>query len=320
MKAVRVHQFGGPEVLQMEEVADPKPGEDQVVVKVHAIGINPVETYIRSGVYTPKPELPYTPGTDAAGTVEAIGEGTGDLKPGDRVYISGTATGAYAEKALCGRLQVHRLPEGVSFSKGAAMGVPYSAAYRALFQRACAVPADVLLVHGADGSVGTAAMQFARARGMAAIATVGGEEGRALAQRYGARHIISHLDGDHMRQVLRLTEGRGVDVILEMLANVNLGNDLTVLAPGGRVVVIGSRGPVEINPRDLMRPEATILGMLVFSAPERDVASIHAAIGAGLENRTLDPVIGRKMALADAAEAHRSLETSGHLGKIVLIP
>jgi len=320
MRAIRVQQFGGPDVLQIEEVTDPLPGPGQVLVKVRAIGINPVETYIRSGTHAPKPDLPYTPGTDAAGTVEAVGEGVKDLKPGDRVYTSGTVTGAYAEKTLCGRLQVHKMPEGVSFSKGAALGVPYSAAYRALFQRACAVPADVLLVHGADGSVGVAAMQFARARGVATIATVGREEGRALAERYGARHIISHLDGDHMQQVLSLTDGRGVDVILEMLANVNLGNDLTVLAPGGRVVVIGSRGPVEINPRDLMRPEAAILGMLVFSAPERDLASIHAAIVAGLENNSLDPIIGRKMSLADAAEAHRLLETSKSLGKIVLIP
>lgn len=320
MKAIRVQQFGGPEVLQIEEVANPSPGPGQVLVEVHAIGINPVETYIRSGVYTPKPDLPYTPGTDAAGTVEAAGEGVKDLKPGDRVYTSGTVTGAYAEKILCGRQQVHKMPEGVSFSKGAAIGVPYSAAYRALFQRACAVPEDVVLIHGADGGVGVAAVQFARARGMATIATVGSEEGRALAERYGARHIVSHLDGDHMQRVLSLTDGRGVDVILEMLANVNLGSDLTVLAPGGRVVVIGSRGPVEINPRDLMRPESAILGMLVFSAPERDLASIHAAIAAGLENRTLDPVIGRKMALAEAPEAHRFLETSKPLGKIVLIP
>ncbi len=320
MKAIRVSQFGGPDVLHMEELPDPKPGPFQVLVDVRAIGINPVETYIRSGTYTPKPDLPFTPGTDAAGIVEAIGEGVEDVKPGDRVYTSGTVTGAYAEKALCGRPQVHKMPDGVSFSKAAAVGVPYSAAYRALFQRACSVPADVLLVHGADGNVGVAAMQFARARGMTTIATVGEEEGRALAERYGARHIVSHLDHDHMQQVLSLTGGRGVDVILEMLANANLASDLTVLAPGGRVVVIGSRGPVEINPRDLMRPEAAILGMLVFSASERDLSSIHAAIVAGLENGTLDPVIGTKVPLSDAAEAHRLLESSKLLGKVVLVP
>ena len=320
MKAIRVHEFGGPEVLQLEEMADPKPGEGQVVVGIHAVGINPVETYIRAGTYTPRPELPYTPGTDAAGVVEAVGEGVKELKSGDRVYISGTLTGSYAEKALCQSSQAHRMPDGISFSKGAALGVPYSAAYRALFQRAHAAPADIVLVHGADGSVGLAAMQFARARGMTIIATVGRDEGRALAQRNGARHIVNHFDKEHTRQVLELTGGRGVDVILEMLANVNLASDLTILAPRGRVVIIGSRGPVEINPRDLMRPEAAILGMLVFSASEKDLESIHAAIVAGLDDHTLDPVIDRKLALAEAAEAHRLLETAKPLGKVVLKP
>ncbi len=320
MKAVRVQQFGGPEVLQLEEVIEPKPGAGQVLVDVRAIGINPVETYIRAGTYAMKPDLPYIPGTDAAGTVEEVGEGVTEVAPGDRVYTSGTVTGAYAEKMLCGQHQVHRMPDGVSFSKGAALGIPYSAAYRALFQRAHADPADVVLVHGADGSVGLAALQFARARGITTIATVGGEEGRALAERYGARHVVSHLDPGHMEQVRSFTSDRGVDVILEMLASVNLGNDLTVLAPGARVVIIGSRGSVEINPRGLMQPEAAILGMLVFSAGQRDLASIHAAIGAGLHNGTLDPVIARKVPLADAAEAHRLLETARPLGKIVLKP
>jgi NADPH:quinone reductase len=320
MRAIKIRQFGGPEVMGLEDVADPLPGPGQVVVKIRAIGINPVETYIRSGIYTPAPALPYTPGTDAAGTVEAIGEGVEDFQPDDRVYTSGTLTGAYAEKALCLASQVHKMPDGVSFSKGAAVGVPYSAAYRALFQRARVVPTETLLVHGADGSVGTAAIQFARASEITTIATVGGEEGRALAERYGATHIVNHLELDHMDQIHSLTGGRGVDVILEMLANVNLGKDLPALAPGGRVVVIGSRGPVEINPRDLMRPEAAILGMLVFSASEADVRTIHAAIVAGLVRGALDPVIGQKLALSEAVEAHRLLETSKPLGKLVLVP
>ena len=120
MRRIRVHEFGGPEVLRMEEAPDPKPGADEVLIKVHAVGINPVETYIRSGTYSPRPELPYTPGTDAAGVVEAIGKGVRDIEPGERVYSSGTVTGAYAEKVVCSRQQVHRLPSGVPFSKGAA--------------------------------------------------------------------------------------------------------------------------------------------------------------------------------------------------------
>ena len=190
--------------MRIEEAPDPRPGPGEVLVKVHAVGINPVETYIRSGTYTPRPQLPYTPGTDAAGTVEAIGEGVRDIEPGDRVYSAGTVTGAYADKVLCGRFQVHRLPQGVPFAKGAAVGVPYSAAYRALFQRAGAVPADLLLIHGADGVVGVAAMQFARARGMTIIATVGSEEGRELAGRQGARHIVNHFDADHVDRILAL--------------------------------------------------------------------------------------------------------------------
>jgi len=320
MKAIVVRKFGGPEVLKMEEVGETKPGPGQVLVEVRAIGVNPVETYQRSGNYTPSPALPYTPGTDVAGIIGEIGENVMDLRPGDRVYTSGALSGSYAERVLCLQTQVHRLPEDVSFSKGASLGVPYGAAYRALFQRGQAVPADILLVHGGDGSVGLAAVQFARARGITTIATVGGEEGRALAERYGARHVVDHTDSSHLEQVRSLTGGRGVDLIVEMLANVNLGNDLKVLAPGGRVVVVGSRGSVEINPRDLMRPEAAILGMLLFDATERDLASIHAAIGAGLQNRTLEPVIGKKVPLTEAAAAHHIMETSKPLGKIVLIP
>jgi NADPH:quinone reductase len=320
MKAIRVHQFGGPEVLQLEEVADPLPDSAQIVVAVRAIGVNPVEAYVRSGAYTPAPALPYTPGTDAAGTVESVGDGVEDLKPGDRVYTSGSLTGTYAEKTLCSRVHVHKMPDGISFSKGAGLGIPYGAAYRALFQRARASAGDVLLIHGTDGSVGVAVLQFARARGIETIVTVGSNEGRMLAERYGVRHIVNHFDPDHMKQVMALTGGRGVDVIVEMLANVNLGNDLPALAPGGRVVIIGSRGPVEINPRDLMRPEAAILGMLLFSAPEADLAHIHSAIASGLVDGSLDPVIDRKMALTEITEAHGLLESSKALGKIVLIP
>ncbi|MGD0230410.1 MAG: NADPH:quinone reductase [Syntrophorhabdales bacterium] len=320
MKAVRMHEFGGPDVLRFEEVPDPTPGPGEVVVAVRAAGVNPVETYARTGTHSMRPPLPYTPGTDAAGLVESIGEGVSSVAPGDRVYTSGTLSGAYAEKALCEKRHVHPLPAHVSFAKGAALGVPCSAAFRGLFQRACAVPADVLFVHGADGGVGMAAVQFARARGITTIASAGSEEGAAMLAKLGAHHVVSHRDARHMDQVLSLTNRRGVDVILEMLANVNLGHDLKVLARGGRVVVIGSRGTVEIDPRDTMGREAAILGMMVFEAGERELASIHAAIVAALENHTLDPVIGQKIALSDAPEAHRLVEGSTVLGKIVLIP
>jgi NADPH2:quinone reductase len=320
MKAIRIHEFGDPEVLRLEEVPEPQPSPGEVLVRVSAIGVNPVETYIRAGLYPQKHPLPYTPGTDAAGLVEAVGAGVSRWRVGARVYTSWTISGAYAEKTLCRESQVHPLPEPVSFAQGAAVNVPYSAAYRGLFQRAGAIAGEVVLVHGASGGVGLAAVQLARAAGLTVIATAGTERGRTLAAAEGAPHILDHHRPDHLEQVLALTAGRGVDVILEMLANVNLGKDLKVLAPGGRVVVIGSRGPVEIDPRDTIGREASILGMYIWNATEKETASLHAALGAGLANGTLRPVVGRELPLAEAARAHTAVMEPGAYGKIVLIP
>ncbi len=319
MQAIRVHGFGGPEVMGLEEAPDLEPGPGQVVVRVKAIGVNPVDTYIRAGSYGALP-LPYTPGHDAAGEVEAIGPGVTRVAVGQRVYTAGTLSGAYAQKTLCEESQVHPLPLRVSFAQGAALGIPYGIAYRALFQRARVLPGETLLVHGASGGVGTAAVQLARAAGLTVIGTGGTPRGRELVAQQGAHQVLDHHSPAYLEEVLRLTQGRGVEVILEMLANVNLGKDLKVLAPGGRVVVIGSRGPVEIDPRDAMSREAAILGALLFMATPREYAGIHAALAAGLENGALRPVIGRELPLADAPRAHQKVMESGAYGKIILTP
>lgn len=320
MKAIRVHQHGGPEVLQLEEVPDPQPGPGQVRIRVHAVGVNPVDTYIRAGAYASTPSLPYTPGSDAAGVVDAVGEGVRDVRPGDRVYTSGGRTGAYAALAVYPETGVHFLPEAVSFAQGAALGVPYATAYRALFQRARANPGEAVLVHGATGGVGIAAVQLARAAGLVVLGTGGTEAGRQLVAEQGAHHVLDHHRDGYRDDVRELTDGRGPDIVLEMLANVNLGHDLGLIAPGGRVVVIGSRGTVEINPRDLMSRDGLVLGMSLFNASEQEMATIHAALGAGLENGTLRPVVDREFSLADAAQAHEAVMESGSAGKIVLIP
>jgi NADPH2:quinone reductase len=320
MKAICVHEFGDPEVMRLEEVPEPHVGSEQVLIKVHAIGVNPVDTYIRAGAYAIKPSLPFTPGSDASGTIEVVGKGVKRLKVGDRVYTAGTISGAYAEKALCFESQVHTLPDKISFAQGAGLNVPYSAAYRALFQRARAVPGEAVVVHGASGGVGIAAVQFSRAAGMIVIGTAGTEQGRRLATEQGAHHVLDHRSTDHFEAVLKLTDRRGVDVVVELLANVNLGRDLGILANGGRVVVIGSRGTVEINPRDAISREAAVLGMSVFNATEQERMSIHAAIGAGLENGTLRPVIGQQIPLAEASRAHRTIIEATALGKIILVP
>jgi NADPH2:quinone reductase len=320
MNAIRVHEFGGPDVLRLQEVPTPQPGPGEVLVRIHAVGVNPVETYIRSGTYARLPELPYTPGNDGAGVVEQVGPDVSEFKSGDRVYTAGSITGTYAEFALCKREQLQPLPANVSFAQGAAMGTPYATAYRGLFQRADAKPGETVLVHGASGGVGTAAVQLARARGLRVFGTAGSDKGRKLAREQGAQEVFYHRAPDHFEEIMNATGGRGVDVIVELLANVNLGKDLTILAKAGRIVVIGSRGRVEIDPRDTMQRDADVRGMILPNTPPAELASIHAALVAGLENGTLHPVIGKEFPLADAPEAHRAVMESGALGKIVLVP
>jgi NADPH2:quinone reductase len=319
MKAIRVSEFGGPEALKLVETPDPQPGSGQVLVRVKAVGVNPVDTYIRAGAYARKPNLPYTPGSDAAGVVEAVGANVNRFKPGDRVYINGSTTGAYAELAVCDESRVHHLPAGISFAQGAALSVPYGTAYRALFQRGRARPGESLLVHGATGGVGLACVQFARAAGLTVVATGGTEKGRALVLENGAHHAVDHTAPGYEKQIMDLTGGRGVDLITEMLANVNLARDLTMLAPAGRVVVIGNRGNIEINPREAMSRESAILGLTLFAATEADLREIHAAIAAGLENGALRPIVGRELPLGEAPKAHELVMQSGAHGKIVLV-
>jgi NADPH2:quinone reductase len=321
MKAIRVSEFGGPEVLRLEEVPDPKPDSGQVLVRVEAAGVNPVDTYIRAGTYPRKPALPYTPGTDAAGVVQAVGPNVKGFKTGDRVYTNGSITGVCAELALCEESRVHHLPSRVSFPQGAALGVPYGTAYRALFQRGGAKAAETVLIHGATGGVGTACVQFARAAGLIVIGTGGTEKGRELIRHEGAHHVLDHRASDYEKQLMSITGGRGVDLIVEMLANVNLAKDLTMLAPAGaRVVVVGNRGTIEIDPRQTMSREASIHGLTLFAATDRDLAQIHAAIVAGLENGSLRPIVGQEIPLHEAAQAHKAVSEPGAYGKVVLIP
>jgi NADPH2:quinone reductase len=318
MKAVRVHQFGGPDVLKIEEVPDPIAGPGQVVVRIEAIGINPVETYIRSGKFGPK-AFPYIPGSDAAGVIESVGPEVKSVGPEDRVYVRASVSGAYAEKALCYESHVHPLPSHVTFQQGAALGVPYATSHRAFFHRAKPIAGETVLVHGASGGVGIASVQFARAFGLTVIGTAGTDKGLNLVRAQGAHHVLNHHNAKHLEELMKLTGGRGVDIILEMSAHTNLGNDLTVLAKNGRVIAIGSRGLVQITPREAMGRDADIRGMDLSNASEADLRGIHEAIVAGLENKTLRPIIGKEFKLADVAKAHDAVMEAGSYGKIVVV-
>lgn len=320
MKAIQVHAFGAPEEMNLVDIPGPVPGPGQVVVAAKAAGVNPVDTYIRSGLYRPDLKLPYTPGIDGAGIISAIGDGVRHRSVGQRVYVAWSLSGTYAEEVLCDESQTHPLPLEVGFAQGAAIGIPYGAAYRALFQRANALPGETVLVHGASGGVGIAAVQLASRVGMRVIGTAGSDEGRKLVLAQGAHHVLNHHEDGYLDTLQELTCGKGVDVILEMLANVNLDRDLLALAIGGRVVIIGSRGRVEIDPRNALKREATIMGMTMYNASPGDLASMHAAFVTGLENGTLRPVVSCEMPLAEAARAHHAVLEASTFGKIVLIP
>jgi len=320
MKAIQVQQFGEPEVMQMVDLPDLQPIDDQVLIDVKAIGVNPVDTYIRAGIYPAKPELPYTPGLDAAGVVSAVGNNVKHIQAGTPVYCFGSETGCYASQILCTQSQVYRLPEEVDYKAGAAMGVPYSTAYFALNYRAHTMPGETLLVHGASGAVGLAALQIAKANGIRAIGTAGTPEGLELIKKQGAIAALDHTQANYLDAVDELTCGQGVNVILEMLANINLQKDLELLAKFGRVVVIGNRGAIEVDPRAAMGRNASILGMSLFNADEKQLKSIQAALYAGLDNGTLKPEISVQLPLTRAAEAHELVMKPGAKGKIILVP
>jgi NADPH:quinone reductase len=319
MKAIRVHEFGGPEVLKIEEVTTPKPSAGEVLVRIYAAGVNPYDTYMRAGTYAIKPALPYTPGSDSAGVVEAVGEGVKKVKRGDRVYTARTITGAYAEYALALEEQVHPFPANIDFKQGAGIWVPYGTAYHALYHSAKAHASETVLVHGASGGVGIAALQIARATGLKVVGTAGTPKGLELAKREGAHQVFDHRKTGYQEEILQATGSRGVDIILEMLANVNLAHDTRLLAKDGRVIVIGSRGEVAINPRELMGRRASIRAFTLWGITPEEEADIHAGIFAGLENGTLRPIVGKELPLSEAARAHKEILEPGSAGKIVLV-
>ncbi len=320
MKAIVVHEFGAPEVMKLQEFPTPTAGPGQALVRIHAAAVNPFDTYMRAGTYAIKPQLPYVPGGEAAGVVQAVGEGVTKFKAGDRVYVGHPLTGTYAEYTLALESHLHRLPDRTSFNQGAGIYVASGTAYHALYHHAKARASETLLVHGASGGVGIAALQFARAMGMTIIGTAGTEKGLELVLREGAHHAFNHRVAGYTDAILKATGGRGVDVVLEMLANVNLAADLKLLARNGRVIVIGSRGDVTITPRDLMARTSSVKGFVLWGISETDEADVHAAVYAGLENNSIRPVVGKELPLAEAVRAHKEILETGALGKTILIP
>ncbi len=318
MKAIVVREFGAPEVLKLEEISTPEPSENQVLVNIKAAGVNPVDSYIRSGTYAQKPDLPYTPGKDGAGIVEKTGANVTKFKTGDRVLTADAGSGTYAEFGLFAENSLIKLPENISFEQGAGVFVPYATAFRALFQKAKAKSGETTLVHGASGGVGIAAIQWAKNAGLKVIGTASSDEGKKLVKDQGADFIVDHSQADYLNEILDITNGKGVEIILEMLANVNLQKDFEVLAMFGRISIIGNRGSLDFNPRAIMGKDSSIFGLALFNAPKAEMNEIHAAIYDGLSAGFLNPIVGKTFPLDAAAEAHRAVIEEKAFGKIVL--
>ena len=306
--------------MKIEDIPMPRPTGTQVLVRVHAIGVNPVETYIRSGNYPSVPQLPYTPGKDAAGVVEAVGEGVTKWKSGDRVYTAQSITGTYAEFTLCNEHELGRLPDTVSFEKGAGIWTPYATSFRALFQKAMAKAGETVLIHGASGGVGIAAVQWASNAGLKVFGTASSDSGKTLVANQGTDAVFDHSQEGYLDEIQSATGGQGVDVIIEMLANVNLQKDFDVLKMFGRISVVGNRGSLDFNPRVIMGKDATVTGMALYNAPQAAFDEIHTAIFDGLSSGHLEPIISKSFPLSEAAAAHHEVIESKSAGKIVLRP
>lgn len=323
MKAIQISQYGQVDQLKYIDINEPAPRENEVRVRLYAAGVNPAESYVTTGNYAfYKPDLPFTPGFDGAGVIDALGEGVKNLEVGDRVFVAAllakTNTGSYAEKMVCDASVVHPLPDRISYAQGAALGVPSLTSYRALFQRAKVKPGETVFIHGASGGVGLTAVQMAAAMGAKVIGTASTPEGRELILKAGAAHAIGHLDSKDLSAILELTQGKGPDVILEMLANVNLNTDLEILAKYGRIVIIGNRGTLEFDPRRTMAKEADVLGMAIWNFKLQEYQEALHAVHGFLQAGLINPIVGTSLPLEKASQAQAEILTERSLGKMIL--
>ncbi|XP_041369978.1 quinone oxidoreductase-like isoform X2 [Gigantopelta aegis] len=322
MRAIRVNKFGGPDVLQLESnVPIPKAKETEILIKVSAVGVNPVDTYKRAGTYSVLPELPYVPGSDTAGVVEEVGTAVKKFQKGDRVCTVFKNSGAYAEYTVCDEKFACYLPDNLTFDQGAGIGTPFFTAYRSIFQRAGAKPGETILVHGASGGVGTACVQIAKAHGMRVLGTAGSEAGLELVKKLGADAVFNHREEGYTDKIKAATKDDGVDVILEMLSNVNLQKDLEMIKLHGRIVNIGARGTVEINPRLTLSKECTVTGVALGNSSEGDWKEMCSAIEAWMKHGWVNPKVGKTYPLDKASLAHEEIiKTTSARGNIILKP
>ena len=322
MKAVTFDRVGGPEVLTYGEAPDPELRPGKVLIRNRAIGINFADTLFRQGQYLMQPKFPDVPGLETAGVVEAVGDGVDGVRPGDRVAAIGTRT--YAEYALVSAGQIIPLPDSVGFEDGAAFPIQVLTAYHMLFTSHRLTEGQSVVVHSAAGGVGLAAVQLAKAAGARVIGTVSTEEKAALAKEYGADEVVNYASRDFAEETLKLTDGKGVDLILDAVGKPTLEKGLKCLAPFGHLVVYGRAGgvPDPLNVFSLFQKSIKVSGFVLYTVsamPDVHRKGIEASFARMAEGK-LKLLIGRTFPLADAAEAHRHMESRQSVGKLVLLP
>ncbi|HEV2854447.1 MAG TPA: quinone oxidoreductase [Thermoanaerobaculia bacterium] len=325
MKAIRIHNLGGPEVLTWEDVPDPEPGPGQALVRVEAAGVNFIDVYIRTGLYK-GPELPFIPGQEAAGTVAAVGPGVADLAEvsvGDRVAYTGVH-GAYAELAAVPADRLVKLPDGVATRDGAAAMLQGMTAHYLTHSTYPLKPGDTCLVHAAAGGAGRLICQIAKLRGARVIGTASTPEKERIAREAGADEVINYTRQDFAAEAKRLTGGKGVQVVYDSVGKDTFDKSLDSLAPRGTLVTFGQSSGL-VPPVDVRTLNAK--GSLYLTRPslhhyvhlrEELVERAGDVLGWIAEGK-LRLHIGLELPLAEAAEAHRALEGRRTTGKVLLV-
>ena len=322
MNAIQVHKFGGPEELKYStSVPRPTPGPDEVLVRVKAAGVNPVDAVIRQGGFGPQ-KFPFIPGTDFAGIVEEVGTNVTTFKVGERVYGSDTDSpngmSAYAQFIAVKHHLVHPLHDTLTFSQGACLPIPYFTAYRALIHLGQAKPGETVFIHGASGGVGIASVQVASGLGLTVIGTSSTPEGQQLARKAGAHFVFNHYEEGYLEKVKEAAGERGIDLIIESIADKNLKKDLNLVRNKGRVVIVGGAADIPINPLDVFLREIVVKGVFIYSITKEELFETRHALYAGAKAGWLCPYIWKEFPLEKAVDAHVLLGSGGTCGKIIL--
>jgi NADPH:quinone reductase len=320
VKAIQVKEFGKPNVLQVVELTDPSPEAGQVLIRVHAAGVSPLDTYVREQSHgAPTPPLPYIPGFECAGEVIAIAPDVTKFKVGDRVYAN-PFLGAYSELLVQDAHAIFLMPDAISSEQGTVVANSYPTAYYALFNLAKAKAGETVFVHGASGAAGSAAVQIARAAGMRVVGSAGSAQGLTMIEQEGVHLAVNHREPDYLEKAMAFTEGKGFDVILEMNATQKLADDVNLVGTFGRIIVIGgTNGSLSFDPTPLLWKGASVIGLYMGLASSEETQQIHAAIYQGLDRGELRPQVSQSFSLADVAKAHEAVHQSSSAGKIVLM-